>query len=92
MGDHKLIVDAQHGASLLFNIRTDPGEQTDLTDAQPKIAAALKLALNQWVDDWADPADRGGPTCKKLVPGVAAKKKQHKPKPKKPKPKKPKKN
>ncbi len=71
-GRYKLIVDVRHGASMLFDVIADPGETQDLSADNSTTARALEETLNLWVDDCADPSDRAGSTCTRLVPGVAS--------------------
>jgi arylsulfatase A-like enzyme len=45
-GDWKLVVDANH--MLLFNVRQDIGERTDLTARRPEIVRRLRPMLTEW--------------------------------------------
>jgi arylsulfatase A-like enzyme len=47
-GDYKLLEYFENGTVQLFNLRTDPGEQQDLADAEPERAVALKSMLHAW--------------------------------------------
>ncbi len=47
-GDDKLLEYFENGTVQLFNLRTDPGEQHDLAQAEPERAAALKAMLHAW--------------------------------------------
>ena len=44
-GDYKLILDMSDGKKELYNLRADPGEQRDLSAAEPKIAYELEQEL-----------------------------------------------
>ncbi|MCE2901640.1 MAG: hypothetical protein ACK6DP_04240 [Gemmatimonas sp.] len=48
-GDYKLVIDANH--LLLFNVRTDPGERTDLAREGTDVARDLRLELDAWEKD-----------------------------------------
>ncbi len=47
-GDYKLLEYFENGTVQLFNLRTDPGEQHDLANAEPERAAELKAMLHAW--------------------------------------------
>jgi len=67
-GDMKLIVDGN--ATMVFNVRTDPGERNDIAKQQLALANTLRPLLNAWERDVdaeavrrnlkAPPAPRGG--------------------------------
>jgi arylsulfatase A-like enzyme len=48
-GQWKLLVDASQ--LLLFDLRTDPGERTDLAARRPDLVTALKRLLAEWESD-----------------------------------------
>jgi arylsulfatase len=54
-GDYKLVGQAGHHATVkdleLFDIRTDPYEQTNLNQAHPGVAARLKRSFDEWYED-----------------------------------------
>ena len=56
----KLIYDERLREHLLFNVVSDPGENTDLAAAQPILVKELSQRLNTWrklqIDYYADPA------------------------------------
>jgi arylsulfatase A-like enzyme len=45
LGDFKLIMDYNTGKALLFNLKSDPGEKTDLSALRPEKTAELELRL-----------------------------------------------
>lgn len=45
-GRYKLVVEAQSGRHALYDLETDPGEQLDIAEREPEIAAAL-LAIGE---------------------------------------------
>jgi arylsulfatase A-like enzyme len=47
-GDYKLIEYYENGAVQLFNIKTDPGEQHDLTRSNPAKVNELRAMLHAW--------------------------------------------
>lgn len=47
-GSDKLIRSLEDGSVQLFNLKTDPGETTDLAARQPRKAAELKQLLTNW--------------------------------------------
>lgn len=47
-GDWKLIESFETGATQLYNLRDDPGEQTDLSVVSPRTALELQIKLAQW--------------------------------------------
>jgi arylsulfatase A len=51
MGDWKLLEYFENGRTELFNLRTDPGEQTDLAARETAQVAALRTKLDRWRDD-----------------------------------------
>ncbi len=58
-GDWKLVLDRR---PMLFNLRKDPGERTNLVGWHPEIAKRLRNALARWVDDVDAAAKRAGVT------------------------------
>jgi arylsulfatase A-like enzyme len=48
-GQWKLLIDASQ--LLLFDLRTDPGERTDLAARRPDLVTALKRLLAEWESD-----------------------------------------
>lgn len=50
-GDWKLIERYEDGRVHLYNLRTDPGERTDLAGKQPDRVAALRKKLHVWYKD-----------------------------------------
>lgn len=63
-GDWKLLLDA--GDLLLFNLRTDIGERTDVAKEHPEIARRLRPLLAEWEKDVDSEAKASG------LPGTAA--------------------
>ncbi|HNY78343.1 MAG: sulfatase-like hydrolase/transferase [Sedimentisphaerales bacterium] len=67
-GDWKLIEFFENGASQLYNLRDDPGEQTDLSVVSPRKALELQIKLARWrrsvgaampeINPYFDPARR----------------------------------
>ena len=51
LGDYKLLEYYERGTVQLFNLKTDPGEQNDLAQKEPAIAAKLRANLHQWRRD-----------------------------------------
>jgi len=52
-GDHKLVIhDLKTGAARteLFDLKSDPGEKTNLLDQQPRVAETLNSKLRLWQD------------------------------------------
>lgn len=47
-GDYKLLEYFENGSHQLFNLRHDPGEQHDVSAAEPELAAELKEMLHAW--------------------------------------------
>lgn len=47
-GDWKLVKASKEMAPMLVNLKSDPGEQTDLTAKEPEKAAALQKLFDQW--------------------------------------------
>lgn len=56
----KLIYDERQREHLLFNLASDPGENTDLAATQPELVKELSNRLNAWrklqIDYYSDPA------------------------------------
>jgi arylsulfatase A-like enzyme len=50
-GDFKLLEYFENGTLQLFNLKTDPGEEHDLIEQDPKTAARMKHMLHQWRTD-----------------------------------------
>lgn len=50
-GNYKLIEYFENGSQALYNLRADPGEQSNLLKKNPKIAAALAAKLHTWGDE-----------------------------------------
>ena len=48
MGDYKLIEVYESGKVELYNLREDIGEQNDLAEQKPKLAARMKKMLHTW--------------------------------------------
>ena len=42
----------------LFDIKSDPGQQTDLSEQHPEIVQSLSDAYEQWWDSWRDARER----------------------------------
>jgi len=67
MGDWKLI-EFYEGRLELYNLRTDPGEQTDLSARYPDRVAAMRTRLRTWLkqrDAWLPiPNPRYDPAAK----------------------------
>ncbi len=49
-GDWKIIRWYEDDSVSLYNLKTDPGEKTDLATTDPERAAAMKAKLNKWLD------------------------------------------
>jgi arylsulfatase A len=47
-GDWKLVEYFENGRTELFNLRTDPSEQTDLSASEAARVAALRTRLEHW--------------------------------------------
>jgi hypothetical protein len=47
---YKLIVDVRRGGRLLFDLRNDPDESSNLYSSEPKIAARLEALYQRWLD------------------------------------------
>jgi arylsulfatase A-like enzyme len=50
-GDYKLVYDYETKASALFNLTTDPGEESDLSDTEPERTAELTRLLQSRLAD-----------------------------------------
>ena len=50
-GDYRLVHFYEDGRSELYDLRTDPGESTDLAPAEPQRTLALKARLDAWLAD-----------------------------------------
>jgi arylsulfatase A-like enzyme len=65
LGDYKLVYDVKLDRVELYDLRSDPGEQLDLSAAEPERAAAMREDLRAWttraLETWASlpQADRG---------------------------------
>jgi len=55
--DHKL-VRGSDGSKRCYDLRTDPGETTDVADEQTGVVADLDAALDEWLDDVETAGDR----------------------------------
>ncbi len=49
----KLIVHPESGREELYDLRADPGEQTDVAAVGPEVLAALKARLTEWMERMA---------------------------------------
>lgn len=49
-GRYKLTVNNKTGETLLFDLRDDPQELTDLSTSRPQVAADLRVVLERWID------------------------------------------
>lgn len=58
-GTHKVIFDLASGHTQLFDLRTDPGERTDLSAQRPGETRRLKTALLRWMERHEGPAAAG---------------------------------
>ena len=47
-GDYKLVKAGLNEPTMLVNLKTDPGERTDLSKAEPEKAAELQAAFDRW--------------------------------------------
>ena len=54
-GDWKLIEFHEDNSIALYNLKDDPGEQKNLAQAKPDIAASLRKELDQWQADTKAP-------------------------------------
>lgn len=59
-GDWKVVVDGNH--TMVFNVRTDPGERSDLASQRQDIAARLRSLLEAWEQDVDAEAKVNAPT------------------------------
>ncbi|MDG1481343.1 MAG: sulfatase [Myxococcota bacterium] len=50
-GDHKLILDLQDGGRELYNLKTDPEENNDISSAEPRVTYELEQALRTWMNE-----------------------------------------
>jgi arylsulfatase A-like enzyme len=50
-GDDKLIERYENGRCQLFNLKTDPGEQSDLAESSAERVAELRKALHRWYEE-----------------------------------------
>jgi arylsulfatase A-like enzyme len=57
LGDYKLVYNVKLDQIELYNLRTDPGEQVDLSAEEPERAAAMRVELRTWmaqaIETWA---------------------------------------
>jgi arylsulfatase A-like enzyme len=57
LGDYKLVYDVKRDRAELYDLRTDPGERTDLSAAEPQRVAAMRDELRAWtssaLETWA---------------------------------------
>ena len=58
-GTHKLIYDIASGRASLYDLRTDPGEKTDLSGQRPAETGRLQAALLRWLESREGPAASG---------------------------------
>lgn len=58
-GTHKVIFDLASGHTQIFDLRTDPGERTDLSLKRPGETRRLKAALLRWMERHEGPAASG---------------------------------
>ena len=63
-GDFKLVLFQDDGEVRLYNLRHDIGEENDLAAALPNKAAAMKLALSEYLSDVRAPRWQEGITWK----------------------------
>ena len=49
-GPHKLILDLQDGGRELYNLEDDPGEDDDISSAEPRVTYELEQALRSWME------------------------------------------
>lgn len=70
-GEWKLIHDLRREVDELYDLSTDPREQRNLVDSQPKREAELRAALDQWLDQLPSEAlitrllERAGPPAER---------------------------
>ncbi|MDZ4850268.1 MAG: sulfatase [Pirellulaceae bacterium] len=64
-GDWKLIEYFEDGRVELFNLKTDPGEQNDLAESEPKRVAELRMQLDRWRSDIAAKLPQVNPNFKR---------------------------
>ena len=60
LGDWKLIVNPSSRAVELYDVRNDPGELDDVSDAQPERVAELRRSLDAWLFEVADAREAFG--------------------------------
>jgi arylsulfatase A-like enzyme len=58
-GTHKLVLDIASGHVKLFDLRTDPGERTDLSLQRPVETRRLREALQRWIESREGPVATG---------------------------------
>jgi arylsulfatase A-like enzyme len=49
-GDWKIIRWYEDNSVSLYNLKSDPGEKTDLAEKEPEQATLLEAKLNKWLD------------------------------------------
>lgn len=59
-GDMKLVISQYKNRSLLFDLKSDPGERHDLSESQPETVESLQAAIRDWdqlnrAPLWLDP-------------------------------------
>jgi arylsulfatase A-like enzyme len=58
-GTYKLVLDIASGTAKLFNLRTDPGEKSDLSAQRPAETRRLREALQRWIESREGPVATG---------------------------------
>ncbi len=58
-GTYKLVLDISTGGAKLFDLRTDPGETTDLSTRHPAETGRLRQALEHWIESREGPVATG---------------------------------
>jgi arylsulfatase A-like enzyme len=54
------LVRGSDGSELLFDCRSDPDEETDVSSSHPEVAGRLRAELDAAVASWSPPSDAGG--------------------------------
>ena len=63
MGDWKLLEYFENGRTELFNLGTDPSEQTDLAAREPTRVATLRTKLDRWRNEVGAQLPRPNPNA-----------------------------
>jgi len=47
---YKILWDVRSNTTEIYDVSADPGEQTNLVDRQPELAARMRASLGEWLD------------------------------------------